>query len=89
MIVATRSTRHFEPLGVSCLNPWDRSAWGLEGERREGFPDTPPGSGVGELGMDGVVGDRLAAMAADRVDFELFAGRAATSGGTTTSSDGR
>jgi toxin FitB len=25
MTVATRNTRHFEPLGVSCLNPWDRA----------------------------------------------------------------
>ncbi len=23
MIVATRNTKHFEPLGVPCLNPWD------------------------------------------------------------------
>lgn len=23
MIVATRNTRHFEPLGVRCLNPWE------------------------------------------------------------------
>ncbi len=23
MTVATRNTRHFEPLGVRCLNPWD------------------------------------------------------------------
>lgn len=23
MIIATRNTKHFEPLGVSCLNPWD------------------------------------------------------------------
>lgn len=23
MTVATRNTRHFEPLGVPCLNPWD------------------------------------------------------------------
>jgi hypothetical protein len=23
MIVATRNTKHFEPLGVRCLNPWD------------------------------------------------------------------
>lgn len=23
MTVATRNTKHFEPLGVSCLNPWD------------------------------------------------------------------
>lgn len=26
MTVVTRNTRHFEPLGVACLNPWDRSA---------------------------------------------------------------
>jgi toxin FitB len=25
MTVATRNTKHFEPLGVSCLNPWDRA----------------------------------------------------------------
>lgn len=24
MIVATRNTKHFDPLGVRCLNPWDR-----------------------------------------------------------------
>lgn len=23
MTIATRNTKHFEPLGVSCLNPWD------------------------------------------------------------------
>lgn len=23
MAVATRNTKHFEPLGVTCLNPWD------------------------------------------------------------------
>lgn len=23
MIIATRNTKHFEPLGVRCLNPWD------------------------------------------------------------------
>ncbi len=23
MTIATRNTRHFEPLGVLCLNPWD------------------------------------------------------------------
>jgi toxin FitB len=23
MTVATRNTRHFEPLGVMCLNPWE------------------------------------------------------------------
>lgn len=26
MTVATRNTRHFEPLGVACLSPWDQSA---------------------------------------------------------------
>lgn len=26
MTIATRNTRHFEPLGVACLNPWDQSA---------------------------------------------------------------
>lgn len=26
MTVATRDTRHFEPLGIACLNPWDQSA---------------------------------------------------------------
>ncbi|MFT4010246.1 MAG: PIN domain-containing protein [Nocardioidaceae bacterium] len=25
MIVATRNTRHFEPLGIACLNPWDQN----------------------------------------------------------------
>ncbi|WP_343576568.1 hypothetical protein [Mycobacterium sp.] len=25
-VVATRNIRHFEPLGVRCLNPWDRVA---------------------------------------------------------------
>lgn len=25
MTVVTRNTRHFEPLGVACLNPWDSS----------------------------------------------------------------
>lgn len=25
MTVVTRNTRHFEPLGVACLNPWDQS----------------------------------------------------------------
>jgi len=24
MSVVTRNTRHFEPLGVACLNPWDQ-----------------------------------------------------------------
>lgn len=24
MTVATRNTRHFEPLGVPCINPWDQ-----------------------------------------------------------------
>jgi predicted nucleic acid-binding protein len=23
MTIATRNTKHFEPLGVPCLNPWD------------------------------------------------------------------
>ena len=26
MVVVTRNTRHFEPLGVPCLNPWDTTA---------------------------------------------------------------
>lgn len=26
MTVATRNTKHFEPLGVPCLNPWDANA---------------------------------------------------------------
>ncbi len=26
MRVVTRNTRHFEPLGVTCLNPWDPNA---------------------------------------------------------------
>jgi predicted nucleic acid-binding protein len=26
MVVVTRNTKHFEPLGVSCLNPWDTTA---------------------------------------------------------------
>lgn len=25
MAVATRNTKHFEPLGVLCLNPWDQA----------------------------------------------------------------
>lgn len=25
MIVVTRNTRHFEPLGVACLNPWEEN----------------------------------------------------------------
>ncbi len=25
MTVATRNTRHFDPLGVACLNPWHRN----------------------------------------------------------------
>lgn len=25
MTIATRNIRHFEPLGVACLNPWDRT----------------------------------------------------------------
>lgn len=28
MTVATRNTRHFEPLGVPCLNPWDQHSAG-------------------------------------------------------------
>lgn len=27
MTVVTRNTRHFEPLGVACLNPWDQNCW--------------------------------------------------------------
>jgi predicted nucleic acid-binding protein len=26
MAVATRNTKHFQPLGVRCLNPWDTTA---------------------------------------------------------------
>ena len=26
MIVVTRNTRHFKPLGVACLNPWDQNS---------------------------------------------------------------
>ena len=26
MTIVTRNTAHFDPLGVECLNPWDRSA---------------------------------------------------------------
>jgi len=26
MTIATRNTKHFEPLGVRCLNPWDLTA---------------------------------------------------------------
>lgn len=26
MTVATRNTKHFEPLGVPCVNPWDANA---------------------------------------------------------------
>ena len=26
MTVATRNTRHFEPLGVQCLNPWEQTS---------------------------------------------------------------
>lgn len=26
MTVATRNTKHFEPLGVHCCNPWDQAA---------------------------------------------------------------
>jgi toxin FitB len=29
MTIATRNTKHFEPLGVSCLNPWDATPPGL------------------------------------------------------------
>lgn len=25
MTIATRNTRHFEPLGVACLNPWEEN----------------------------------------------------------------
>lgn len=25
MTVATRNTRHFEPLGVTCINPWEKT----------------------------------------------------------------
>jgi predicted nucleic acid-binding protein len=28
MTIATRNTKHFEPLGVPCLNPWDTTAPG-------------------------------------------------------------
>lgn len=28
MTVVTRNTKHFEPLGVACLNPWDTTALG-------------------------------------------------------------
>lgn len=27
MTVVTRNTKHFEPLGVTCLNPWDTTAF--------------------------------------------------------------
>jgi predicted nucleic acid-binding protein len=27
MVVATRNTAHFEPLGVRWVNPWDQSTW--------------------------------------------------------------
>jgi len=27
MTVVTRNTRHFEPLAVACLNPWDNNPW--------------------------------------------------------------
>jgi predicted nucleic acid-binding protein len=27
MAVVTRNTKHFEPLGVPCLNPWDTTAF--------------------------------------------------------------
>lgn len=26
MAVVTRNTRHFEPLGITCLNPWDQNS---------------------------------------------------------------
>jgi len=26
MTIATRNTKHFEPFGVPCLNPWDTTA---------------------------------------------------------------
>ena len=26
MTIATRNTRHFEPLGVQCLNPWEQTS---------------------------------------------------------------
>jgi predicted nucleic acid-binding protein len=26
MTVATRNTRHFEPLGVACINPWETNS---------------------------------------------------------------
>ncbi len=26
MTIATKNTKHFEPLGVPCLNPWDTTA---------------------------------------------------------------
>jgi predicted nucleic acid-binding protein len=26
MTVATRNTRHFEPLGIPCLNPWNQTS---------------------------------------------------------------
>ncbi|MEO6470660.1 MAG: type II toxin-antitoxin system VapC family toxin [Aeromicrobium sp.] len=29
MTVVTRNTRHFEPLGIACLNPWGEAAHGL------------------------------------------------------------
>lgn len=36
MTVATRNTRHFEPLGVTCLNPWDQSRkWQAPPQARE------------------------------------------------------
>lgn len=30
MRVATRNIRHFEPLGVSVVDPWDRATWQAE-----------------------------------------------------------
>ncbi|MGH3497887.1 MAG: hypothetical protein ACRDP1_10520, partial [Nocardioidaceae bacterium] len=26
MTIATRNTKHFEPLGILCLNPWETTA---------------------------------------------------------------
>lgn len=30
LTVATRNTRHFEPLGVRCMDPWDRRTWHVD-----------------------------------------------------------
>lgn len=30
MTIATRDVRHFEPLGVRWIDPWDRSSWEIE-----------------------------------------------------------